>query len=394
MRLFSNILPLSALDLFERRVFLSADLDVPLSTFGGVLSDAPLRHALPTIRALLKERAKVVIGAHYGNLTDPPSRSATRCIARRLGELLGQRVHALDSNFAGEISFLEPGSVALTPNLAQYPEELANDAGFALRLARSLDVYVGDGTQAAGQSWASVDALPRAMAARGCGPRLEQDLQLLELLADKTLPKPYVAVIGGDSFARKSRLLWALLLRVDAVLLGGVVANTCLAARGFRVEASRYELDAVESARAFLAAAEAAGIVVYLPLDVVVERQGAVSLETRPADAIGRDEAVVDIGLETCAAYREVLSPASTVLWNGAMGTALTPETCTGTYLVAQAATLSATQTGVFGRRTVALADQLDVITPFRVVSHGADGVLALLSGKVLPGVESLRSLL
>jgi phosphoglycerate kinase len=394
MPLFSNILPLSALDLTERRVFLRADLDVPLSSFGGVLDDAPLRHALPTIRALLKARAKVVIGAHYGNASQAPARSATRCIARRLGELLGQRVHTLDTNFAGEISLLEPASVALTPNLAMYPEELANDADFAQRLARSLDAYVGDGTQAAGYSWASVDALPRAMANRGCGLRLGQDLELLELLADKSLPKPYVAIVGGDSFTRKSKLLWALLLRADAVLLGGAVANTCLAARGFQVGASHYELKALESARAFLSAAETSGIAVHLPLDVVLERPGAESLETRPIGAVGRDEAIVDIGLETCAAYREQLSLASAVLWNGSMGTARTAETSTGTYLVAQAATLSAQHTCVFGGRTVALADQLDVIAPFRIVSHGADGVLTLFGGKVLPGIESLRSVL
>lgn len=394
MTLFSNIARLSALDLVERRVFLRADLNAALSSFGGVVDDTPLRAALPTLRHLLRLRAKVVLGAHYGEPSRVAPQNAAACVARRLAELLGHDVSLLSPSFAGEIALLENGEVALTPNLLELPEELSNDPAFAQRLARSLDAYVGDDVAAAAHGWATVDALPRCLVSRGAGLVLERELDMLELLADPAGQRPFAAVVGGDSFARKSRLLWSLLLRTDAMLLGGVVANTCLVASGWQPGVSTYEPDQLDAARAFLTAARAQGIAVHLPSDVLVLRPelGMSSLELRQIDAVRADEAVVDIGLDTCLAYREVLCMAVRVVWTGLMGVSTEHDLCSGTFRIAQAATSSAQHTAVFGRRTVELADRLDVLKRFGYVSRGRAGSLSLMSGTVLPGIESLRS--
>src|SRR5437016_8513572 len=159
MALFANISRLDDLDVTERRVFVRADLNVPASSFGGVLDDTQLRAVLPTLRALLAKRAKVVVGAHYGHAQNPGPRNAVRCVARRLSELLGLEVGVLERDFAAQFELLGKRAVALTPNLIDYPEELENDAAFAQRVARSVDVFVGDDLRAARETWASVDAL-------------------------------------------------------------------------------------------------------------------------------------------------------------------------------------------------------------------------------------------
>lgn len=393
MTLFSNIPRLKSLDLTERRVFVRADLDVELSSFGGIVDDAPLRAALPTLRTLLAARAKVIVGASFDQAHEPPPRNAASCIARRLGELLGVRSGVLGRNFPAEIAWLEPGALVLTPNLLEQPEEQADDWEFARRIARSIDVYVGDGLRAAQHSWASTSTLPRLVPARGAGEQLGRSLDMIELLSNPKPERPYTAVVGGDSFARKARLLWALLLRVDHVLLGGAVANTCLAAQGWQPGASRYEAEQLEAARSFMETAQAQGITVHLPVDAVtMQRQvGLSSTERRLIHEVPPNEAVVDLGLETSLAYAEILRASSTVVWNGLMGMGEVDELCGGTYRVGQAATITALRSAVFGKRTVAVGERLDIMAPFKLVSVGGDAALSMMGGTVLPGVEALR---
>lgn len=394
MPLFADILRLADLDVAERRVFVRADLDAALSPFGGVLDDAPLRALLPTLRELVAAGAKIVLAGTLSTEGQPAPSTAAASIAFRLGELLGQRVGVLRRNFAADIALLQPGQVALTPDLSDYPEELGNDAEFAQRLARSLDVYVGDGVRAARSPHATVERLPRLLSARGAGLQLGRNLEMLERLTDSNVPRPYVAVVGGDGFAKKSRLLWALLLRADTLLLGGVVANTCLAARGIQLGRSRYEPDQVDQARAFLASAQAQGVAVELPIDAVTMQpeRGIGTTERRTIDRVPSNEAVVDLRLQTSVAYGEVLRSATTVLWTGLMGMAEIDELCAGTYRIGQAAPISAQYSVVFGGRTVVTAERMDLLAPFSFISRGNAGALTLASGVVLPGIESLRS--
>lgn len=393
MGLFSNVFRLPALDLVERRVFLRADLDVPASAFGGVLDDRQLRALLPTLRALLAVRARVVVGAHYGHAGEP---AQARAVATRLAELLGQPVPTLDTNFLAAVAERPLASVALTPNLLEFPAELANHAAYADELSRSFDAYVGDDVATAVREWTSVEALPRLVPTRGAGHCLGRDLDMLELLVDPGARRPLVGVVGGDGFARKMPFMRLLVPRVDALVFGGAVANTLLAAQGWNPGASRYEPASLEAARALLAAARARGVRVHLPVDMRVNGRDAEPAATldRPLADLRPDEALLDIGLETNLAYRDVLAQAGTVVWNGAMGDAERDAFARGSFLVAQAITTSATKTLVFGRRTVALLERLGVAPYFSHVSRSGSAAHALFAGSILPGVESLRSAL
>lgn len=393
MALFSNIVRLSSLDVTGRRVFLRADFDLPFSVYGGVLDDTKLRAVLPTLRHLIAADCKVVIGTHYGSIETPAATQALRGVARRLSELLGRQVLELSRDFDREVSLLNKGDVALVPNLVEFPEEPANDVAFANRLASSLDVYVNDDLQSARENWTSVDALARAIPCRGAGLILGADLDALELWATSA-HAPFVGVVGGDSFARKARLLWSLLLRANTLVLGGAVANTCLAAEGWQPGASLHEPAQLEAARNLLAAARQQGVEVHLPRDVLVMRRdvGMASLELRPIGPLGPHEAVVDIAVETCLAYKNVLRGAGVVVWNGLMGVCSEGDLQSGTYRVAQAIAASGGRTAVFGRRTVAMAELLNVVEPFGIVSRSGGAALPLMSGSALPGVESLRS--
>lgn len=393
MALFSNILRLSELDATERRVLVRADLAPRFSSFGALLDDVGLRAALPTLRTLLSQRAKLVIGWHAEpTTTDAVPSNAAGSVARRMSELLGQPVALLGGNFSGEIAQLAPGEVALTPNLGELEGERTNDPAFALQVAKAIDVYVADDVRAAALPWASSDALPRLLPARGCGLELNHHLEMLELLATAKPVRPLVAAIGGDGFARRARLLWALLPRVDAFVLGGVLANTCLAALGQNVGASSVETTQIEPAREFLAAARAANVPVHLPVDALVLGAGAPlgALQLRSVDQIASEERIVDIAIETSLAYRDVLSGAGSVFWSGLMGTCGIDDLRSGTLRVAQAA-LSAPRSMIVGERTLAEAELMNVLDAFSLVARGGDAALALMSGSVLPGIEALR---
>jgi phosphoglycerate kinase len=220
---------------------------------------------------------------------------------------------------------------------------------------------------------------------------LGADLDLLELVTAAAPVRPYTALIGGQSFRRKAKLLWALSMRVDTILLGGAVANTCLAARGAALGRSACEPEEFEAARAFLAATEARGVAVHLPLDVLVQ-QASGALELRASTAVAEDEAVVDVALETCLAYRGILENSATVVWNGLLGTCDREDTRSGTYRCAQVVPGSARHNAVFGARTVAMAEQMALAGSFQRVSRSGPGALEMFGGTILPGVESLRS--
>jgi len=393
MPLFSNIIRLPALDVAGRRVFLRADLNVPLSGFGGVIDDTLLRAALPTIRALLAADAKVVIGAHYGSEGALAPRAAQHAVARRLSELLGQSVLALGTSFEGEVALLRARDVALTPNLLELPEELANDAAFAQRVARHFDAHVNDDLRASSQRWASLDALPRALPVRGVGAILGADLDALDLLSEHAIERPFVAVVGGDSVVRKSKLLWALLERADALLLGGALANACLKAQGVSIGASACDAQEQQAARALLDGARERGVQIYLPQDVLVmdPEVGLASLELRLVADVRPADVIVDVALETCLLYADVLARSASVLYTGLLGTCTATELQSGTFRVAQAAT-TARRSMAFGDRTVRMLELLNLVTGFSIVSRSGTAAAPLMSGTVLPGIESARS--
>ncbi len=392
----TGIRSIEDLDLAGRRVFLRVDFNVPLSG-GEVSDDTRIRAALPTIALAVERGGHVVLASHLGRPKgERKPELSLEPAARRLAELLPSGEVTLADDCIGDgarkvVNDLRDGQVALLENLRFHAGEEANDEGFARELAKLCDVYVNDAFGAAHRAHASVQALPRLVRERAAGLLMLKELDTLSRLRDSP-PHPYVAVLGGAKVSDKIAVLEALLTKVDALLVGGAMANTFLAARGVSVGKSRIEEDKLALARSILQKAEERSVDVVLPEDVVVA-PSVEAEEGRPVDvgSIGETDMALDIGPKTVAAFRDRLATAEAVFWNGPMGLFENAPFAEGTFGVARAIASAPGFTVVGGGDSVAAVQQADLAGSFDHVSTGGGASLEYMEGRKLPGVEALK---
>lgn len=387
-------LPLEALP--ERAVLVRVDFNVPLEE-GVVADDTRLRETLPTLRDLSEAGARTALVAHLGRPGGERDPSASlRPVARRLRELLGREV-AFAEDCVGEpartaLSELAAGEVCLLENLRFHPGEKANDETFARSLAELAELYVGDAFGAAHRAHASVVGVPRILRRKAAGRLLVREVDALSQLLGPVDP-PFVAVIGGAKIGGKMDTLENLLDRIDALLIGGGMANTFLAARDVAMGESLVETERREMALGLLQRAETRGVEVHLPVDLVVA-EGLESpssiLEVAVGSGVPQGQRALDIGSETRLRYREILEGAGTVFWNGPMGVFERPPFDAGTRAVAGAVASCPGYTVVGGGETTAAVARAGVRERIDHVSTGGGAALELLAGRTLPGVEAL----
>ncbi|GBD00165.1 Phosphoglycerate kinase [bacterium HR17] len=377
-----------------KRVLVRVDFNVPIEN-GKVLDDWRLRATLPTIRYLLERRAKVVLVSHLGRpkgQRDP--RFSLRPVAQRLSELLGQPVHFAD-DCVGEVAeravaALQPGEVLLLENLRFHAGEEADDDAFAQHLARLGDVFVNDAFGAAHRAHASVHAITRFLPSFA-GLLMEREVTQLSQLLEAP-EKPFVAVLGGAKVSDKIGVIRNLLTKVDALLIGGAMAFTFLKAQGYETGKSLVEADKLDLARALLDEAQAKGVGLMLPVDVVVADSDAedAAVQVVPATRMPTDKAGYDIGPETARLFAERIRTAKTVFWNGPMGRFERAPFKAGTKAVAEALAACPGTTVVGGGETAAAAFEFGIADKVTHVSTGGGAALELLEGRELPGVVVL----
>lgn len=401
MAVLDRIKIVDQLEVTSRRVFVRVDFNVPLTDDKKVADDTRIREALPTIRYLVGKGARVVLASHLGRpKKDKKAGFSLEPAALRLAELLGMDIVLADDCIGDGpkkvVSDLRDGRVVLLENLRYHAEEEANDDGFAHELAKFADVYINDAFGAAHRAHASVEALPRIMPERGAGYLLQKELNALgKLVAGPE--RPYVAVLGGAKVSDKIQVIEALFAKVDALLIGGAMANTFLAAEGKPVGKSLVENDLLDTARAILAKAKAKGREIVLPVDLVVAKEFKALAPSRAvaADAVGPDDMILDIGPRSVEHVVSVLARARTLVWNGPFGAFEMEPFDTGTIEVAEA-TAELTQAGKLvsvagGGDTVAALNAAGAAERFSYVSTAGGAFLEWLEGKSLPGVEVLR---
>jgi phosphoglycerate kinase len=393
--LLEGVRTLADLDASGRRVFVRADLNVPIRD-GVITDDLRVQSSVPTLAHLLDQGAKVVVASHLGRPKGSPDPASSMApVGERLQQLLGREVivatDVIGDDARAKAESLQDGQVLLLENLRWDAGETANDDAFADALASFADIYVDDAFGASHRAHASISGIPARLPGYA-GFLLERELEVLGgLLAD---PKhPYVAVLGGAKVSDKLTVLENLLTRVDAIAVGGAMAFTFLVADGLDVGSSRIEADQVETVRTLVGAARDRGVEVLLPTDVVVAAEFAedAAATTVAATEIPADQMGLDIGPETASRYAQTLSSAGSVFWNGPMGVFEWARFAAGTRTVAQAVASSMGFTVVGGGDSAAAIREFGLDDRVDHVSTGGGASLELLEGKQLPGVVALR---
>ena len=393
--LLDGVPTLDDLDAAGKRVFVRADLNVPLRD-GRVTDDLRIQSSVPTLRHLLDQGASVVVASHLGRPKGAPDPAyAMAPVGARLQELLGTEVFVatdvVGEDARAKAEGLQAGQVLLLENLRFDPGETANDDAFAAALADLADVYVDDAFGAAHRAHASISGVPARIPGYA-GRLLARELEVLGGLLEHPA-HPYVAVLGGAKVSDKLTVLDNLLQRVDAIAVGGAMAFTFLVADGHDVGASRIETDQVDTVRNLVAAARDRGVDILLPQDVVVapEFDEHAPATTVHVDDIPADQMGLDIGTATANAYAEAVSGAGSVFWNGPMGVFEWESFAAGTRTVARAIATTDAFTVVGGGDSAAAIRQFGLDDRVDHVSTGGGASLELLEGKQLPGVVALR---
>ncbi|MFL5629288.1 MAG: phosphoglycerate kinase [Ktedonobacteraceae bacterium] len=387
------------IDVTGKRVLVRVDFNVPLDDQQHITDDTRIKAALPTIKYLINQGAAVILMSHLGRPKGKPVESLRLApVGRRLSELLGKHVAVADDcvgpKVQAQVKALQPTHVLLLENLRFHPEEEKNDPAFALQLAVLGDIYVNDAFGTAHRAHASTVGVAHHLPAVA-GFLMEKEINFLGSALENPR-RPFAAIVGGAKVSDKIAVLERLISMVDILLIGGGMANTFLKAEGYEIGQSLFEEEKVDEAANLIVKAHQRGIEFLLPSDVVIADRFAANANRRvvPSDQVPSDWRIMDIGPQTIAAFRQALSGAQTIVWNGTLGVAEMPAFAKGTdaviEILAQRTREGAT-TIVGGGDSAAAVEQAGAADEMSHVSTGGGASLEFLEGRVLPGVAVLQ---
>ena len=384
-----------------KRVLVRCDFNVPLKN-GGLTDENRIVAALPTIKKLIADGGKVILCSHLGKPKGEPKPELSLApVAVRLSEHLGKEVvFAADDCVVGEnakaaVAKMNDGDVVLLQNTRYRAEETKNGEALSKELASLCEIYVNDAFGAAHRAHCSTVGVTEYVKEAAVGYLMQKELKFLGGAVENP-ERPFVTILGGAKVADKLPVIENLLTKADTVIVGGGMAYTFLAAKGYGVGTSLLDQEKIEYCKEMMAKAEANGVKLLLPIDCTVGKSfpdpidGPVEVTVVDADKIPADCMGLDIGTKTAELFAEAVKTAKTVVWNGPMGVFENPTLAKGTVAVAQALADSTATTIVGGGDSAAACEQLGFASEITHISTGGGASLEFLEGKDLPGVSCL----
>lgn len=377
-------------------VFVRCDFNVPQDETGKITDDNRIVGALPTIKYLIENGARVVLASHLGRPKNgPEAKFSLKPVADRLGELGVKVVMAADvigDDAKAKIKALKDGEAVLLENVRFHKEEEKNVPEFAAALAEGMDIFVNDAFGTAHRAHASTEGVSHYVKQSVAGFLIEKEIAVMG--GALTEPKrPFVAILGGAKVSDKIGVITNLLNKVDSLIIGGAMAYTFSYANGGKVGGSKLEKDKVELAKEIMQTAKEKGVNLYLPVDNMIADDFSADANTKVVNAgeIPDGWEGLDIGPKTQELFAKVISSAKTVVWNGPMGVFEIEKFAVGTNTVAKA--LAETKdaiTIIGGGDSAAAVEQLGYADKMTHISTGGGASLEYLEGKILPGIDCL----
>lgn len=394
----ANFNTIKDLDAAGKVVFVRADLNVPFKD-GKVTDTTRIDRFVPTVKALTDKDAKVVIASHFGRPKGQfvPEMSLGQIVAD-VEKALGQKVVFVDDCIGDKveaaIKAMKNGDVIMLENLRFYAEEEKNDAAFAAKLAKDVDIYVNDAFSCAHRAHASTEGMAK-LKPNAAGLLMQAELEALDAALGNPV-RPVAAIVGGAKVSTKLDLLGNLVAKVDKLVIGGGMANTFLFAKGVDVGNSLCEKEMADTAREIMKKAEAAKCEIILPVDVVVAKEFAENAENKTVDvnAVPADMMILDIGPKSVEEINKKLAECKTVIWNGPVGAFEIKPFNKATFAIAEAVadlTAKGLKSIGGGGDTVSALKKAGVAGKLSYLSAAGGAFLEWMEGKILPGVKVLE---
>ncbi len=385
-----------------KKVLVRCDFNVPLKD--GVITDENrITAALPTIQKLLADGAKVILCSHLGKVKNGPNEKESLApVAKRLSEVLNKDVvFAADDVVVGEnakkaVAEMKDGDVVLLQNTRFRPEETKNGEAFSKELASLCDIYVNDAFGAAHRAHCSTVGVASFVEEAAVGYLMGKELKYLGNAVEDP-QRPFVTILGGAKVADKLNVIENLLNKADTLIIGGGMAYTFLAAKGYSVGTSLLDETKIDYCKDMLAKAEEKGVQILLPVDVTITKEfpnpidAEIEVQVCDADKIPADMMSLDIGPKTAELYAEAVKSAKTVVWNGPMGVFENPILAKGTIAVAESLAETDAVTIIGGGDSAAAVNTLGFGAKMTHISTGGGASLEFLEGKALPGIEAVN---
>lgn len=384
------------IDVAGKRVFVRVDFNVPQDDNGKITDDTRIRAALPTINYLVNQNAKVILCSHLGRPKGVVNEKYSLApVAVRLAELINKPVN-MAKDVVGEsakklVDEMNDGDIVLLENVRFHAEEEKNDTEFAKELASLADVFVNDAFGTAHRAHASTAGIAKFLPAVA-GFLMDSEIMALSNAVENA-EKPLVVILGGAKVSDKINVIATLMTKATTLLIGGAMANTFLAAKGYNVGFSKYEADRIDVAKELMEKADSLNVNLVLPVDVMAGKEFAPKTKCKcfPVDKIADGYQAMDIGKKTRKMFAEEIKNAKTIIWNGPMGVFEFKKFSKGTLSVAKAIAKSDAVSVVGGGDSAAALQQLGYANKVTHLSTGGGATLEFLEGKNLPGVAMLE---